>query len=455
MKNEKEAVALSSIFASALMAGGKFTVGMLTGSLGILSEALHSLLDLGATIMTYYAVRVSDKPADELHHYGHGKIESVTALAETVLLFITCFWILYEAIRRLMANEFSVEVTWWSIAVIVVSIVIDISRARALSRVAKKTKSQALEADALHFSSDVYSSAVVLLGLGFTAIGWPRGDAIAAIGVAMFVCLAGWRLGRRTIDTLLDAAPVGVSDKIKTIVANIPTVIRVERVRVRPAGSVLFIQADVAVGRGLPLSLVSVTKKQIVEAIVANMPEAEVTVTTHPLALDSETVHERVGIIAAAHDLSVHHVTVHQIDDVLSVGLDLETEGTMAISEAHAIASQLETAIRDELGNDVEVETHIEPQQTRATTGTEIDPSLLKSIAGFVQDCAAKTNFIRDVHEVRARQTDQGIVIIFHCLVEPQLSVAEIHEGMDSLEHKIRTQWPNTSRVVGHAEPFQ
>jgi cation diffusion facilitator family transporter len=455
MKNDKEAVALSSIFASALMAGGKFTVGFLTGSLGILSEALHSLLDLGATIMTYYAVRVSNKPADELHHYGHGKIESVTALAETVLLFITCFWILYEAIRRLMANDFSVEVTWWAIAVIVVSIVIDISRARALSRVAKKTRSQALEADALHFSSDVYSSAVVLLGLGFTAVGWPRGDAIAAIGVAMFVCLAGWRLGRRTIDTLLDAAPVGVSDKIKTIVADIPAVIRVERVRVRPAGSVLFIQADVAVSRGLPLNRVDITKSQIVEAIRASMPEAEVTVTTHPLALDTETVHERVAIIAAAHGLFVHHVTVHQIDERLSVGLDLETEGTMAIGEAHAIASQLEAAIRDELGNEVEVESHIEPQQTRGTIGTEIDPSVLESIAGYVQKCASAINFIRDVHGIRARQTDQGIIIIFHCLVEPLRSVAEVHEVMDGLEHKIRNQWPNIWRVVGHAEPFQ
>jgi cation diffusion facilitator family transporter len=453
MPNEKQTVALSSVFASAFMTIGKFAVGTLTGSLGILSEALHSLLDLGAATMTYMAVRVSDKPADEAHPYGHGKIESVAALAETGLLFLTCIWIFYEAIHRLLAKEFAVEVTWWSIALIVVSIVIDISRSRALKRVAKKTKSQALEADALHFSSDVYSSGVVLVGLGLTYAGWPEGDAVAAIGVGVFVCAAGWRLGRRTIDTLIDAAPEGATEIIRAIVAGIPAVTKINRLRVRPGGGVLFVDLDVAVSRSLPLERVVATKNSIVAAIKAAMAEAEVTVIASPLALDNETVHERVCIIASNQNLAVHHVTVHQVGGQLSVGLDLEIEGTRSLGEAHALASQLEDAIRAELGDDVEVETHIEPRQTREIPGKDVDPALLKTIKLLVRECAASIELIQNVHDVRARQTPQGMVIFFHCLVEPRRSVAEVHTAMDELERQIHLRWPEAWRVVGHAEP--
>lgn len=453
MRSEKETVALTSIWASAFMTVSKFAVGILTGSLGLISEGIHSLLDLGATFMTYLAVRISDKPADEDHPYGHGKIESVTALAETGLLFLTSIWIMYEAINRLMSQEHKVEVTWWSIAVISFSILIDIWRSRTLSRVAKETKSQALEADALHFASDILSSGVVLLGLGLVAIGWPEGDSFAAIGVSLFVCKAGWTLGRRTIDTLIDTAPAGVSENIRKVLDSIPAVTHVNRVRVRPAGSVMFVDLDISLSRSLPLEKVKEVKDLVTELIQKDFSEAEIMVSTHPVALDSETIHDRIGIIAANLRLAIHHVTVHQVGRRLSVGLDLEVDGNQKLGIAHDIASQLETSIRSELGDDIEVETHIEPLQTKGIEGEDVPAEILSSIKSLVEDKAKQVPLLQYPHDIRARTTPFGTIIIFHCLVESETSVAETHEAVDTLERSIRTAYPAAWRVVGHAEP--
>lgn len=450
---QKESVALSSMAASAVMALAKFGVGFATGSLGLISEGMHSLLDFGATIITYLAIRISGKPADDAHHYGHGKIESVAALIETGLLFLTSGWIIYEAIHRLATGKTEVEVTWWAIAVIVASIIIDINRARALSRVAKETKSQALEADALHFSSDVLSSAVVLFGLVMVAIGFPLADAIAAIGVSAFVCLAGWRLGKRTVDALTDAAPEGLADQIKSIAMAIPAITKVNRVRARPVGALLFVDIDISVGRGLPLDRVTETKAHLIADVQQKFPEAELMIAIHPVALDSETVHERIGIIAANQRLAVHHVTVHQVDGRLAVGLDLEVDGDMSLGNAHDIATTLEQMVRMELGDDIEVETHIEPLQTEEVEGATVTEDELNKIIAVAKSSVDPNGLIGDIHDVRVRRTEHGLVIIFHCHAESGAKVVDIHDAVDALERKIRSQCAGAWRVVGHAEP--
>src|ERR1700724_3386111 len=258
--NIKERVALGAIAASAGLAAAKGVVGLLTGSLAILSEAGHSLIDLSATVLTYFAVRLSGKPADKEHQYGHGKVESVTALAETALLFLLSVIVIWEAARRLIgAQAHAVEATVAAFAVIACSIVVDFFRARTLSRVAKDTSSEALEADALHFGSDMWSSVAVLVGLCGVALGFTWADATAAIVVAVFICIAGWRLGRATSDTLTDTAPEGVSERVTAVARQVAGVVSVERVRARPAGAGLFVDLAVGGSRTLPPDRASAT----------------------------------------------------------------------------------------------------------------------------------------------------------------------------------------------------
>jgi len=450
----KQKAALSSIAASAGLTLAKGAVGLATGSLAILSEAAHSLLDLAATVMTYFAVRISGKPADAEHHYGHGKVESVSALAETALLFLLSGIVIWEAGHRLFGGEIhAVEATAWAFGVIVVSIVVDFLRARVLYRVARETASEALEADALHFGSDMWSSAAVLVGLGAVALGFPWADSAAAIVVAVFICIAGWRLARRTIETLTDTAPPGAADKAKTAAARVPGVVSVERVRVRPAGDTLFVDLVVAVSRTLPLDRVAVIRDQVASAVRREFHKAEATVNTEPRALSDETLLERVMVIARNRALAVHHVTVHAIGGRLSVSLDLEVDGSLALTRAHEVADGLEQAVRDELGPEVEVETHIEPLQMRGLAGRDAPDARIRAVRTELAAIAGGLGFVRDVHDVRVRETAEGEIVNFHAYVDPALTVAQVHEKIDELERALRSRFPTIKRVIGHAEP--
>ena len=452
-QHDKERVALTSILASGGLTVAKGAVGLLTGSLAVLSEAAHSLIDFGATLMTYFAVRVSGKPADEEHHYGHGKVESVTALAETALLFILSGVVIWEAGKRLGGGPVHVvEATLAAFGVIIVSVVVDFFRARLLYRVASETASEALEADALHFGSDMWSSIAVLIGLGGVALGFQWADSAAALVVALFVCLAGWRLGRRTIETLTDTAPLGSAQTVIRAASQVRGVIAVDRVRVRPSGDKLFVEVVAAVSRTLPLDRVEALKLDVAEAIRADLPRSEAIVSVAPRALDSESVQERVMVIARNQALAVHHVTVHDIRGKLSVSLDLEVERKLALGAAHEIADKLEAALRDELGPAVEVETHIEPLQPEAA-GLEAPPERVKAVQMALAEIAAESGMVRDIHNVRVRETDDGEIVNFHCRVDPLASVQAVHEKVDEVERALRRRSPAIKRVIGHAEP--
>jgi len=454
MQKTKERVALSSIAASGGLALAKGVVGVLTGSLAILSEAAHSLIDFAATLMTYFAVRISGKPADEEHHYGHGKVESVAALIETGLLFVLSAVVIWEATRRLLgAPEHMVEATIAAFAVIAASIVVDFFRARLLYRVAKETASEALEADALHFGSDMWSSLAVLVGLGGVALGWQWADSAAALIVAVLVCVAGYRLGRRTVETLTDTAPAGAAETIRRAASSVRGVVAVDSVRARPVGDKLFVEVLVAVSRTLPLDRVAALKGQVEKAIQAQIPRAEVGVDAAPRALDNETAQERVMVIARNQGLAVHHVTVHSILGKLSISLDLEVDRKLSLGAAHAIADGLEAALREELGSAVEIETHIEPLPQPEAAGREAPPERVKAVEIALGEIAAESGMIRDVHNVRVRETDDGEIVNFHCRVDPTLTVEVVHEKVDETERALRRRSPPIKRVIGHAEP--
>lgn len=246
-EQEKRRIALSSVYAAIFLTSFKVVVGFSTGSLGILSEAMHSGLDLIAAFITFIAVKIADRPADHDHHYGHGKIENFSALIETILLLITCAWIVYEAVKRIFYHTVEIEVTYWSYTVVITSIIVDISRSRALMRVAKKYNSQALEADALHFSTDIFSSGVVLIGLIGAQLSFHLADPIAALVVAVIVVWVSIRLGVRSINDLTDKAPEGIRETVEKVIGEMNEVMYVHDIKSRNSGSHIFIDLNIHV----------------------------------------------------------------------------------------------------------------------------------------------------------------------------------------------------------------
>jgi cation diffusion facilitator family transporter len=450
----KEKVALSSVAASALLTLGKLAAGLASGSLALMSEAAHNALDTGATILTYYAVRQANKPADERHHYGHGKFESVSALAETGLLGGLAVYVLIAALHRLWEGGEKVDASWPAFAVLGVSIVVDLVRWLSLRKVARDTGSHALAADAMHFASDLVASALVLVGLGANAFGFQYGDPLAAVGVALFIGFAGFALGKETLATLLDAAPEGLTDKLRAAIASTPGVVAVESIKLRPNGPQVLGEIGIAVSRTLPILRVAEIEAAVRARIAEVSPETEAIVTAAPRALDDETITERVLLLAARRKLPVHHIMVQHLDARDSIAFDLEIDGAMSQGDAHRLATALENDIKSEIDPTIEVESRIEPLHNHALTGHEADPETLAQIAGALRIAANEGGVARNIHAVRVRVTEDGVVVAFHAVVDPKLSVAETHDAMGRIERALRDAAPGLLHVVGHAEPL-
>jgi cation diffusion facilitator family transporter len=448
----KSRVAAISIFASGGMAVAKLVVGIAIGSLALISEALHSFVDLVATIITWAVVRVSDKPADAEHHYGHGKLESVSALGVIALLYVLAGGILVESYSRLREGTPPPAISAVPFIVLLVDIAVNFWRARALYRTAGETKSQALAADALHFASDVLGSVAVIVGLALAGLGYWWGDAAAAIGVAVVLALLGLRLARSTVETLVDRAPEGVAEKAAAAIRSVAGVVDVARLRVRVVGPTQFIEATVKVPRTYPIDRVEEIKRKAQTAVSSALGDADLTFTAVPVARNNESVRERVMVIARNSGLAVHHVTVHDLGDKLIVSLDLEVDGEMALIAAHDIAHGLERSIREEFGEDVEVDTHIEPLEAELPHGTDASAERVAAIRAALSGFAAN-GAIHDIHNVRVRDTDAGEIVNFHCRAAPAMSVIKVHEGVDEIERALRRAFPTIKRVISHAEP--
>jgi cation diffusion facilitator family transporter len=450
--NIKARVAVISIFASATMAAAKFAVGIAIGSLALISEALHSTVDLVATIITWLVVRVSDRPADEEHHYGHGKLESVSALGIIALLYVLAGGILVESWSRLREGTPPPTISAIPFIVLLVDIAVNFWRARALHRTARDTKSQALAADALHFASDVLGSTAVIIGLALSAFGYAWGDAAAAVGVAVVIALLGLRMARSTVETLVDRAPEGASEKAAAAIRSVPGVVDVERLRVRMVGSTHFVEAIVQVPRTYPIDRIEEIKREAQAAVAGALDDADLTFTAVPVARDNESVRERTMVIARNLGLAVHHVTVHDLGGKLTVSIDLEVDGDMPLAAAHDIADELERKILEEFGEDVEVDTHIEPLEPELPLGTDASPDRVEAVKSALSRFAAD-GAIHDIHNVRVRNTEAGEIVNFHCRAAPSMSVIKVHENVDEIERALRRAFPTVKRVISHAEP--
>lgn len=440
--------------ASLVITIGKGVTGLLTGSLALISDAAHSLLDVAATTLTYLAVKAANKPADAEHPYGHGKVESVAALAETAFLFLLSGAVAYEAVRRLSTGETEFLPSSLAAGVLVAAIVVDGWRWWSLKKVARETGSEALDADALHFSADLVNSVLVLGAFGLGAIGYPQADAVVAFGVSAFIAVAGFRLARRTLATLIDAAPKGSADLATRVVRDVPGIVGVEGVRLRQAGGRMIGEIGVSVSRTLPLERVAEIKTQVEQALADAFADADVSVIPQPVALDTESVLERVMLIAARNRVPAHHVTVQTIGERLSVSADLEIDGRMNLGAAHRVASGFEAAIRAEFGPATEVETHIEPLDVEEMAGREAEARMVATIAtALAEQAAASDGLIGHIHNVRVRESDAGLVVHYHCWADAALDVASVHEAVDAIERAMRLAHPDIRRIVGHAEP--
>ena len=448
----KRRAAAASIGASTLLAVVKLAAGFLSGSLALLSEGAHNTLDIGASALTLFAVREADKPADADHPFGHAKFEAVAALIETGILAALAIVVAIEAIGRIRQGGTEVDANAFAIGAILFSIAIDALRWRTLAQVAQTTSSHALAADALHYSSDLVSSLLVLVGLAATRAGYAHADALAAIGVAGFIAIAGYRLGRATIDALVDRAPAGLTEAVRALVIGTQGVAGIEAIRLRPTGAGIAGDVIVSVSRTLPLERVAAIKAELQARIARRWPEAELTLTANPLKLDDETILERVLVIAARRGMPVHHVTIQEIEGRKSVALDLEVDRAMSLGDAHALASELEDAIAVEIGDGVEVETHIEPAEPEAR-GQVAEPDLARRIETSLAAAAAAQGRLRDIHNVRVRETPGGVIVLFHCRVDAATPVETVHDAVDALERSVRRAFPEARRVIGHAEP--
>jgi cation diffusion facilitator family transporter len=456
---EKKLAALGSVGSAVVLVTLKVFLAIATGSLGVLSEALHSILDLVAAVITYLSVLVSDKPADEAHTYGHGKVESFSAFVETGLLLLTALYIIWEAIRRLLAHEVHLRPSVTAILILGLAMVIDFVRSRALARVARKYPSEALEADALHFSTDVWSTFVVIIGISAAWLGeklhWEwltYTDSLAALTVAGVIIWIGSRLGKRTIDALLDVAPPGLQDRLTRAVTEQKGVLSAERVRVRRAGQRYFVDVTISVPRTDSFEQVHATSDAVERRIEAIVP-ADVVVHMEPRARTGEHVFETIRAIAQRRGLAVHELSAHQLDGRLFIDLHLEVDEESTLREAHRVASELE----DEIGRaarNATVNIHIEPQGTHIASAEEMK-GLSASIRDFVNTLQPEYHELVNCHEVNVRNAEHKIIVSCHCAMDGSLPITQIHEVTADLEDRVKQHFPQIFRITIHPEPIE
>jgi cation diffusion facilitator family transporter len=458
MRAEKRSAAGNSVLAAVVITVLKIAVGVTTGSLGILSEAAHSGLDLIAALVTFFSVGVSDKPADADHQYGHGKVENFSAFVETGLLLLTCGWIIYEAVHRLFYHRVEIEPSMSAFAVMGVSMVVDWWRSRVLGRIATKYDSQALEADALHFSTDIWSAGVVIVGLALVMAGrayhldWLRdSDPIAALFVAGVVVTVSWRLARRTVDALLDAAPPGVRSKIHDAVSHVEGVLEVDRIRIRRAGNRYFADLTVGLARTVTFQRSRQLAASVSEAVHRILPDADVTVQPLPRAQHSENIFDRIRAVATERNLNVHDISVQDISGKLHVEQHIELDERMTLKEAHDQVTELEADLRNEIPEIAEILTHIESEPATIETPEALisDARLerrLKAVAGDFPE-------ILDMHDFAVKRVRDRLYVSLHCTMADDLSLARVHEIQTELEIRFKQVAPELFRVLIHPEP--
>ncbi|HEY5056053.1 MAG TPA: cation diffusion facilitator family transporter [Acidobacteriaceae bacterium] len=475
----KRSAAVFSVLAAGAVTALKLITGILTGSLGMLSESAHSGIDLIASAMTLFSVQVADRPADAEHNYGHGKVESLSAFIETVIMVASCVWIVYEAVGRILYHHhLALRPSLWPFAVLALSMMVDYTRSRALARIARQHRSEALAADSVHFATDMWASLAVMVGLAATFAGehyaqpWLEyADPIAALVVAGVILRVSLGLARQTANALLDAtpsvdratgrpqSPEEVRAAILRDLGAIRGVISVDRLRTRRSGSNYF--ADITLG--MPRNLTFQRSEQITmaatEAVQKHLPGADVVIHTVPTASAGESVHDRVRAVAARRGLSIHDVTVRQTESGLHVEQHLEVDETMPLREAHELVTELEAEMRREVPPIASILTHIESEPatieepTLLTADAELEARLRRAAARFPEVLDIHDVLVTRLHRRTSDTAGEHLQVSCHCTLPDELPMARVHAIITALEGAFKLEATDVDHLLIHPEP--
>jgi cation diffusion facilitator family transporter len=456
---EKRSVALHSMLAAAAMTLLKLAAGILSGSLGVLSDAAHSGLDLVGATLTLFSVQVSDKPADEDHTYGHGKFENISSFGEVILMAASSAWIIWEAIQRMVHHSVELRHSVWPVAVVLTSIGVDFWRSRKLQEVADRTASPALATDAFHFSSDIWSSVAVLCGLGASWAGAHYGvgalryaDPLAAVAVSLLILRLTVRLGHEAVSVLLDEAPAETRQRILSEVGKVEGVLGVEQARVRRSGAAYFADLTLALPRRYTFEHTGELVRAATAAVHQVLPTADVVIHTEPRQTKAESIFDRVRAVAARNNVSVHDLSVQSHRGRLRVEQHLELDETMPLLAAHSFVSTMEAEILRETPEIDSVLTHIESEPATIEQPEEVVEENRK-IDSALRSTAAQFREIVDVHEIVVAHTADHIHLSCHCTLPDELPMLRVHEVITALEDRFKLECPEVYRVTIHPEP--
>ncbi len=459
----KRAAATGSVLAASGITLLKVITGLSTGSLGMLSEAAHSAIDLVASTLTLFSIRMSDMPADEDHTYGHGRVESLSAFVETGFMLASSIWIIIEAVRRILRYDrgepLSLHFSIWPIVVLLLSMAVDFTRSRQLARVARESHSQALEAEALHFGTDIWSSFAVLAGLAASFAGQHFGvrllelaDPAAAMVVSIVILRVTWQLARETVNALLDATPPEMRDELEAALRQVDGVELVEGLRMRRAGARYF--ADVVLGmrRNTTFQRSEQIVQAATEAVQRVMPGTDVVVRTVPVAGRQESVFDRVRAVAQQANLAIHDVTVQQMDGGLAVELHLELPEHMLLREAHETVTRIEAEMKLQVPEIRSVITHIEAEESTIEDAVVLNDD--RALEDEVRRAAEAFPEIEDVHNVVALRTgDHHVQMSCHCSMPDNLPMGDVHRIITQMEAAFLRERPEVARLLIHPEP--
>ncbi len=458
----KRSAALKSVVAATAITFLKVITGLTTGSLGMLSEAAHSALDLMASAITLFSVHVSDRPADDDHTYGHGRVESLSAFVETGFMLGSSVWIIVEAVRRVLrfvhGQRLDLHASPWPIAVLLLSIAVDWTRSRQLAKVAREAHSQALQADALHFGTDIWSSLAVLVGLSATFFGERTGvrwlqlaDPAAALLVSCIILLVTYRLARETVDALLDATPPAMRREIVNAIRRVEGVLFVDDLRMRRAGAHYFADLSIGMNRNTTFQRSEQIVLAATEAVQGVMPGTDVVVRTVPVARVEENVFDRIRAVAQRSNHAIHDVSVQEVEGGLAVELHLELPALMSLREAHETATEIEAEMRREVPAIQTVVTHLESEESTIESAERVanDDALKQE----VREAAEGFPEIEDVHNVVALRTGDHVQMSCHCSMADDLPMGAVHRIISQMEASFLRERPEVERLVIHPEP--